>query len=117
MAATLIVRLTWTNKFTMVVTWQWAARFAADDGGECTIALKFEDEGEAELLIGYHQVSPALRTQFERFAHAHLCRRATPGSVTRERQYSCPADGTAFTPLASPPGPAPQSAGHPVPCL
>ena len=29
--------------------------------------------------------------------HAHLERRATPGTVTRERQYSCPRDGTAFT--------------------
>ena len=40
----------------------------------------------------------SLRKQFERFVHAHLNRRATPGSVTRERQYSCPRDGTAFTP-------------------
>jgi hypothetical protein len=38
-----------------------------------------------------------LRNQFEHFVHAHLDRRATPGSVTRECQYSCPRDGTALT--------------------
>ena len=94
--ATLIVRLTRSNTFTRVATWQSAARFAADVG-ECTVALKFDGEGKAELWIGYHQVEADLRAQFERFVHAHLDRRATPGSVTRERQYSCPADGTAFT--------------------
>jgi TIR domain len=29
--------------------------------------------------------------------HVHLSRRASAGSVTRERQYNCPHDGTAFT--------------------
>jgi TIR domain len=94
--ATLIVRLTRSDRFTRVATWQSAARFAADIG-ECTILLKFDGEGKAELWIGYQQVPDLLREQFERFVHAHLHRRATPGSVTRERQYSCPHDGTAFT--------------------
>ena len=50
------------------------------------------------MWIGYHRVPDLLRKQFERFVHAHLDRRATPGSITRERRYSCPRDGTAFTP-------------------
>jgi nucleotide-binding universal stress UspA family protein len=54
--------------------------------------------GKAELWIGYHQVLDDLRKQFERFVHAHLDRRAMPGSVTRQRRCSCPLDGTAFTP-------------------
>jgi GTPase SAR1 family protein len=95
--ATLIVRLTRSNRFTRVATWQSAARFAADVG-ESTIFLKFDGEGKAELWIGYDGVPDLLRTQFERFVHVHLDRRAMPGSVTRERQYSCPHDGTAFTP-------------------
>ena len=96
--ATLIVRLTRSNRFRRVDSWQAAARFAADGGGECTIALKYDgEEGKAELWIGYDRVPDALRRQFERFVHVHLDRRATPGSVTRERQYSCPHDGTAFT--------------------
>jgi nucleotide-binding universal stress UspA family protein len=95
--ATLIVRLTRSNRFTRVDSWQSAARFAAD-GGECTVAVKRDgEEGKAELWIGYDRVPDALRKQFERFVHVHLDRRATPGSVTRERQYSCPHDGTAFT--------------------
>ncbi len=94
--ATLIVRLTRSNRFTRVDSWQSAARFAADVG-MCTVALKYDGEGKAELWIGYDQVPDALRKQFERFVHVHLDRRATPGSVTRERQYSCPHDGTAFT--------------------
>jgi GTPase SAR1 family protein len=96
--ATLIVRLTRSNRFRRVATWQSAARFAAGDDWECTVALKFDGEGKAELSIGYHQAPDGLREQFERFVHAHLDRRATPGSVTRERQYSCEVDGTAFTP-------------------
>jgi hypothetical protein len=36
--------------------------------------------------------------QFERFVHTQLDRRATPGTVSRERQYSCPHDNTVFTP-------------------
>ncbi len=95
--ATLIVRLTRSNRFTRVVTWQSAARFAADVG-ECTVFLRSDGEGKAELWIGYDGVPDLLRTQFERFVHAHLDRRATSGTVVRERRYSCPEDNTAFTP-------------------
>jgi GTPase SAR1 family protein/nucleotide-binding universal stress UspA family protein len=94
--AALIVRLTRSNRFTRIATWQSAARFAAG-AGYCTVVLKFDGEGKGELWIGYDQVPELLRRQFEHFVHAHLDRRATLGSVTRERQYSCPHDGTAFT--------------------
>ena len=95
--ATLIVWLTRSNRFTRKATWQSAARFAADIG-ECTVFLKSDGEGKAELRIGYDGVPDIVRLQFERFVHAHLDRRATAGTVTRERQYSCPEDSTAFTP-------------------
>jgi small GTP-binding protein len=94
--ATLIVRLTRSNLFTRVEAWQSAARFAAR-GGDCTVFLSSDGEGKAELWIGYHRMPELLRRQFERFVHAHLDRRATPGTVTRERRYSCPRDGAAFT--------------------
>jgi GTPase SAR1 family protein len=94
--ATLIVRLTRSDRFTRKATWQSAARFAAE-AGECTVFLKYDTEGEAELQIGYDGMPGLLRKQFERFVHLHLNRRAMPGSVTRERRYSCPHDGTAFT--------------------
>jgi hypothetical protein len=48
------------------------------------------------LLVGYDRVPDDLRRQFEHFVHTHLERRATTGSVTRERQFSCPTDGTLF---------------------
>ena len=94
--ATLIVRLTRSDRFRREDTWQSAARFAAEEG-MCTVALKFEVEGEAELLIGYDRVPDDTRTQFERFVHTHLERWATPGTITRERQYSCPDCSLAFT--------------------
>jgi GTPase SAR1 family protein len=94
--ATLIVRLTRSERFTRANTWQSAARFAAEEG-TCIVALKSEVEGEAELLIGYDRVPDDTRRQFERFVHTHLERWAEPGSITRERQYSCPDCGLAFT--------------------
>jgi GTPase SAR1 family protein len=95
--STLIVRLTRSNRFSRIATWQSAARFAAE-GGECTVFLKSDGDGKAELWIGYDGVPRHLRMQFERFVHAQLDRRATPGTLSRERQYSCPDDNTAFTP-------------------
>lgn len=95
--STLIVRLTRSNRFIRIATWQSAARFAAE-GGECTVFLRSDGEGKAELWIGYDGVPRHLRMQFERFVHAQLDRRATLGTVSRERQYSCPDDNTAFTP-------------------
>lgn len=94
--ATLIVRLTRSDSFRRTTTWQSAAKFAAQSG-ECTVFLKSEGDGKAELEIGYDGVPNDIRPQFERFVHAHLERRATPGTVTRERQYCCPDDSTAFT--------------------
>jgi GTPase SAR1 family protein len=94
--ATLIVRLTRSDRFRRVDTWQSAARFAPEEG-TCTVALRFEAEGEAELLIGYDRVPDDTRKQFERFVHTHLERWAAPGTITRERQYSCPDCALAFT--------------------
>src|SRR5262249_51553028 len=56
-----------------------------------------EGDGKAELAIGYDRVPADIRLRFERFVHTHLERRATPGTVTRERRYCCPDDNTAFT--------------------
>jgi len=95
--ATLIVRLTRSDRFARVAAWQSAARFAAEKG-ECTVSLKTDGEGKAELWIGYDEVPAVLRNQFERFIHTHLDRRAIPGTVVRERLYNCPDDNTAFTP-------------------
>lgn len=94
--ATLVVRLAHSERFTRTATWQSAARFAADNG-ECTVFLKPDGEGKAELWVGYDHVPPQSRMQFERFVHTHLERRATDGTIVRQRQYCCPHDETAFT--------------------
>ncbi|HXS62889.1 MAG TPA: toll/interleukin-1 receptor domain-containing protein, partial [Streptosporangiaceae bacterium] len=94
--ATLIVRLTRSDRFKRIDAWQSAAKFAAADG-ECTIVLTSDGEGKAELSIGYDSVPHEVRAEFERFVHVHLDRRAARDSVTRERKFSCPDDGTAFT--------------------
>jgi GTPase SAR1 family protein/transcriptional regulator with XRE-family HTH domain/nucleotide-binding universal stress UspA family protein len=94
--ATLIVRLTRSDRFRRIDTWQSAARFAAEQG-TCIVALRFEAEGEAELSIGYDRVTRDIRKQFERFVHTHLERWATPGTIIRERQYSCPDCGLVFS--------------------
>jgi nucleotide-binding universal stress UspA family protein len=95
--ATLVVRLALSDRFTRTATWSSAARFAADNG-ECTVFLKPDGEGKAELWVGYDNVPPQSRMQFERFVHTHLERRATDGKVVRQRQYCCPDDKSAFTP-------------------
>jgi GTPase SAR1 family protein len=94
--ATLIVRLTRSDRFKRIDIWQSAARFAAESG-ECTICLTSDGEGKGELRIGYNAVPPMLRVQFESFVHTHLIRWATNDTVTRERQFCCPDDKTGFT--------------------
>jgi hypothetical protein len=51
----------------------------------------------SQLWTWYDRVPDAPRKQLERFVHVHLDHWATPGSVARERQYSCLHGGTAFT--------------------
>ena len=94
--ATLIVRLTRSNRFTRVDTWQSAARFAAETGSAPSSSASTA-RARPSCGSGTTGYPTLLRKQFERFVHAHLDRRATPGTVTRERRYSCPRDGTAFT--------------------
>ena len=94
--ATLIVRLSRSNRFTRVAAWQSAARFAADVG-ECTVFLKSDGEGEGEFFVGYDGMPDIVRRQFEMFVYSHVIRWSVLGSVTRERQYCCPVDGSTFT--------------------
>jgi hypothetical protein len=50
------------------------------------------------IQIGFDTVvDPLMRTQFETFVRAHLQRRATPGTVQRERRYSCGQCGAPFS--------------------
>jgi hypothetical protein len=96
--ATLVVRLSRTDRFTRRDLWQSAARFAADAGGHCTVYLTQADEGRGALQLAFDDdVAPVVRRQCEQFVRAHLDRRATPGTVERERLYACPDCGAPFS--------------------
>jgi serine/threonine protein kinase len=96
--ATLVVRLTRSNRFTRRSAFQSAAQFEADAGGICTVHLIRSDEGRGALQVGYSEdAAGVVRFQFERFVLAHLGRRATPGTVSRVRLYRCPDCGTPFS--------------------
>ena len=96
--ATLVVRLSRTERFARRDLWQSAARFAADVGGLCTVHLTQADEGRGVLQLAFDDdMAPIVRLQCEQFVRTHLDRRATPGTVERERLYSCPDCGTPFS--------------------
>jgi GTPase SAR1 family protein len=95
--ATLVVRLSRSDRFPRVGFWQSAAQFDAGGGGRCTVHLALAEEGRGVLQVGYDEKVPGIvREQFERFVMAHLIRRATPGTVSRERRFSCGLCGTPF---------------------
>jgi hypothetical protein len=96
--ATLVVRLTRSNRFIRCGAFQSAAQFEADSGGICTVYLTRSDEGRGALHVGYSQdVADIVRSQFERFILAHLERRATRGTVFKVRLYRCPDCGMPFS--------------------
>ncbi len=96
--ATLVVRLSRSNRFIRRGLWQSAAQFQADAGGQCTVHLVRADEGRGTLQVGYGEdVAEVVQFQFERFIMAHLERRATPGTIRRERHYRCPDCGIHFS--------------------
>jgi GTPase SAR1 family protein len=96
--ATLIVRLTRSDRFTRRGSWKSAAQFHADSGGMCTLQLVRLGEGRGALHLSYSEdVAEVVRFQFERFVMAHLERRTIPGTVRRTRQYRCPSCNSSFT--------------------
>jgi hypothetical protein len=61
------------------------------------VQLVASDEGRGLLQVAYDaEVAPLVRAQIEQFVQLHLVRRATPGTVVRERRYSCPDCGAPF---------------------
>jgi WD40 repeat protein len=96
--ATLIVRLTRSDRFSRRGAWQSAARFEAITGGMCTVHLVRSDEGRGTLQLGYDKdVHEIVQDQFERFIMTHLNRRAIPETVRRTRLYRCPDCNNLFT--------------------
>ena len=89
--ATLAVRLSHSGLFQAKDMWQNAAKYHAKVGGNCELYINTLQEGRGELILAFDSsASEETRFQFEEYVHAHLKRRAIPGSVYRRRIFICP---------------------------
>ncbi len=89
--ATLAVRLARSEQFYKKELWKDAITYTARLGGICGVFLRNSGEGRGELLLFFDKdVSDETRFNFEEYAAAHLQKRAIPGSVQRQRFYTCP---------------------------
>jgi len=62
------------------------------------VHLTQADEGRGVLQLSFDDdMAPIVRRQCEQFVRTHLDRRATPGTVERERLYTCPDCGAPFS--------------------
>lgn len=88
--AVLTVRLAHSRLFEKKEMWQNAATFTATVGGLCGLYLREPEEGRGEITIFFDEAaSEATRYQFEDYVAVHLERRALPGSILRERRFTC----------------------------
>lgn len=96
--AILTVRLAHSRIFEKKEMWQNAATFTATVGGVCGLYLREPEEGKGELILFFDEAaSEATRYLFEDYVAVHLERRALPGSIMRERLFTCPSCGVPVT--------------------
>jgi small GTP-binding protein len=92
--ATLVVRLYYSEAFSMEPLWKNAAIFlpygVTDVSNRCGFILKEVDEGTG-LLTAFFGVNVPETTKilFLKYVHEHLKRKALDGKVERERVYRC----------------------------
>jgi WD40 repeat protein len=99
---TLTVRLSRSGIFTKKEMWKNAALYTANVGGGCGVWLREVEEGRGELVLFFDAAaSEATRYQFEEYVHAHLRRRALPGSIVRRRIFVCLECDTPVSELAA----------------
>jgi len=96
--ATLVVRLAHSGMFTLKSEdmWRNAAIFGSAAGGRFGLALGGAiDEGSGDLALFYQNgAGTGLKAQFEHFIHAHLEKKALPGTFHRRRIFICSGCGT-----------------------
>lgn len=96
--ATLAVRLSHSGLFELKELWRDAITYKSQTGGTCGLMLRNLSEGRAELTIFFETLESAeIRLHFEDYVHEHLRRRALAESIQRERIFTCPTCGVAFT--------------------
>jgi WD40 repeat protein len=89
--ATLAVRLSHSGFFRKKDMWQNAAAYTAAGGGSYGIMLREVSEAVGDLTLFFDDgASEEVRFPFEEFVHAHLDRRALPGTLRRRRIFACP---------------------------
>ncbi|MFF5081714.1 TIR domain-containing protein [Actinoplanes sp. NPDC000266] len=89
--ATLAVRLGHVPDYERVGMWRDASDYRARVGGVCGLRIRPLQEGRGELTV-YFSGSPSEQTRFlfEEYVRQHLEARAVPGSVERDRVFTCP---------------------------
>ncbi|GAA4723615.1 TIR domain-containing protein [Phytohabitans rumicis] len=88
--ATLAVRLSHVAAYRREEMWRNASTYRAKVGGLCGLRVRDLDEGRGELTLFFDEAaSEETRFLFEDYVHAHLTARALPGSVRRERVFTC----------------------------
>jgi small GTP-binding protein len=88
--ATLLVRLSHSDAFSVSDLYRDAAEYKDARGHTCGIRLEQPSEGQAVVFVFFGiDTSLDSKVLFLRFVHEHLRRRALPDSVVRERIYRC----------------------------
>jgi small GTP-binding protein len=92
---TLAVRLSHSGFFTKDEFYKNAATYRSKIGGVTGMFLTELKEGRGELTLFFPDSSgKETRLLFEEYVHAHLRRRALPGTIQRRRIFACPECGT-----------------------
>ena len=103
--ATLVVRLAHSGMFTLRSEdmWRNAAIFGSAAGGRFGLALGGEiDEGSGDLALFYQNgAGIGLKAQFEHFIHAHLEKKALPGTFHRQQIFICSNCGTPISEIVT----------------
>ncbi|MBW4681387.1 MAG: DUF4365 domain-containing protein [Microcoleus vaginatus WJT46-NPBG5] len=92
--ATLVVRLYYSDAFTMQPLWKNAALFLpyglTGETNRCGFILKEVDEGTGLITVFFGaDVPDATKILFLKYIHEHLRRKSLNGNVERERIYRC----------------------------
>ncbi|GAA0493518.1 hypothetical protein Ade02nite_21510 [Paractinoplanes deccanensis] len=89
--ATLAVRLAHVPEYRRDGMWRDASAYRARVGGVCGLRVRQTQEGHGELAVFFTgPASEETRFLFEEYVRNHLEARAVPGSVQRDRIYTCP---------------------------
>ncbi len=88
--STLVVRLWHTGLFRQRETYENVVFYTNDSDEQCRLFLIDRGEGEAELRMFHNgDQNQGWRVYVEEYIHAHLERRAMPGTVRKRRVIAC----------------------------